>query len=212
MALPTCVYLGLQLEPGGGQVAKAWRDLPKGSLIVDVDGVCLADLDFNDGVALLRKSKTRLVRCVLPPGAQGGSMLSDSENINPQSPAGVGSRRCGTSPLRSPKSRGGGLKNSGGAKSPVPPPARAQAADLVSSLGAEIEKTKALYLSSVAQVDSLTKELEGKVHEVAALKSQTRGLDGQIVLLKYQLGKQKRSDKKTAPSTIAAKESNINLD
>jgi len=205
ITLPKTGYLGLQLEPAvdgrGLKVKNEWRDshsgsvcLPKGGFIQQVDGICCASLPFKEAVALLRKSQQRVV-------VLGAHQVVDSENIDPQQ---SGDCKPLMEARHASRSRSKGLTTTTSPvriatrKSPAPRTQRGEnhdSEDLVNILGAEVERTKIMFLDSVKQVQERESKIVVLTKELSEVKSQTRSLDGQVMLLKYRLQKQGRGEK-----------------
>ena len=205
--IPCSTYLGLELEPAkqgkGVKLRKEWRSvgegvnsfvLPLGAVICSIDGAPLEAVDFKQAVAMIRKSTSRFiqVQCICS---------EDSENVNPN-PQVRGPSPVGCTALVS----GGQRKMSGvpnkvasssspkrvlSSKAVGVPSTSVADAKTTSHSTDELESVKTLYLSSVQQVQEKQKEVDDLSKEVSELKCQTRGLDGQIVLLKYQLGRRR---------------------
>ena len=214
LTLPKVGYLGLQLEPAvdgcGLRVINEWRDshggsvcLPKGGFIRQVDGVCCESLPFKEAVTLLRKSQQRVI-------VLGKYQVVDSENVDPQQ-----SRDC--KPLmaarHASRSRGKGLASATSPartatrNSPAPKTQRGDkhdSEDLVNMLGVEVERTKMMFLDSVKQVQERESKIVVLTKELSEVKSQTRSLDGQVMLLKYRLQKQSKHDKAISRDTTTS--------
>lgn len=202
--IPSSTYLGLELEPAkhgkGVKLRKEWRRevggenvfLPQGAAICSIDGAPLEAVDFKQAVAMIRKSTSRYiqVQCICS---------EDSENVNPNPQVRGPS---GGSPVRSTalvsslqRKMNGAPNNVAPSLSPLrvlsgkafgAPSTSVADAKSTSQPTDELDIVKTLYLSSVLQLQEKQKEVDNLSKEVSELKCQTRGLDGQIVLLKYQ--------------------------
>lgn len=201
-------FLGLQLEASSGdtglRLKSDWNGagahLMAGDTILSVDGAAVTSRSFKEAVSLLRVSTQRLIE------VQGNGVENHDPNSSLRSPA-----RRNVPVIRSPLTPRRDIVNgpnvmgasSGGkaAKAARPSSSSSEDVAVVANLMEQVEKAKLLYDESLRIVQA-KEELVGELtKEVIDLKSQTRGLDGQICLLKFQLVKQKRS-KTTAISSV----------
>lgn len=201
-------FLGLQLEPAihesdkksyGLRLKKDWvcEDgdfnirLSRGSVITTIDGRSIDDVPFQDAIEMLRKSNRRYIQC----------QPFDVENCKPNATAvheTKSPKQTCASPLRSPLSTrtSNSIFNDNRCKKMIKTSMDDEL--LTDTMKVESDKTRQMYLESVEVSLRKEQEILHLNNEVANLKSQTRGLDGQIMLLKFQLGKQKKESKNAA--------------
>ena len=206
--------LGMQLEPASGdtglRLKNDWNGtqgvhLRAGDTILSVDGVLVTSRPFKEAVGLLRQSNQRLIEI----------QSAADENHDPNSLRSP-FRQRNLPVMRSPLSprrdvvNGPNVLGSSGKATKIDRTAYSSSSEgvaVVANLMEEVEKAKLLYDESLRVVQAKDELVGELTKEVIDLKSQTRGLDGQICLLKFQLVKHKRGDTIARSTVTTAKTS-----